>query len=58
MLKKNLVKTGIFGHALLCLVPNATAVKGEPINPKREIVAVRQQVPLHASDSLTLPEKK
>jgi membrane-bound lytic murein transglycosylase D len=33
MLKRNFMKSGLFSPVLLLLVPNATAVKGEPTHP-------------------------
>jgi membrane-bound lytic murein transglycosylase D len=36
MLKKNLVRNGFLGHGLLLLIPNVTAVKGEPLRSFHE----------------------
>ena len=56
MLKKNLVRTGFLGHGLLVLLPNATALKGEPVAYLHE---VRSQGLLHRTgertDSLIAP---
>jgi membrane-bound lytic murein transglycosylase D len=50
MLKRNLVRTGFLGQGLLMLLPNATAVKGEPVTHRGSFHAHRQK-----ADSLITP---
>jgi membrane-bound lytic murein transglycosylase D len=52
MLKRNLVKSGFFALTLLLFLPNATTLKGEPVNVKKNAMA-----PFNGggSDSLKLP---
>lgn len=56
MLKKILVKTGFFGYGLLLLLPNATAVKGEPVTHTNGFRNGKPVQVIRNSDSLARPE--
>lgn len=54
MLKKNLVKKGFFGYGFLLLMPNITAVKGEPLVQSHAAELMNLQEVIRTTDSLGL----
>ena len=54
MLKKNLVKKGFFGYGFLLLMPNITAVKGEPLVQSHAAGLMNLQEVIRTTDSLGL----